>query len=87
MKVKLTKSQAAKIARLTNLCYAYNGDNGAISFTVEPAGRGSVHLFATNVHSDLRWFESVNDLYITIGPKGGVRTGSNPGTLAKWVIR
>ena len=56
--------------------------DGAMVYRTEEIG-DAVLLFASNVYSDLRWFETAENCHLVIGPRGGIRRKS--GSMARWI--
>lgn len=67
----MTKSQATKLQALTTKLSRRSVD-GSLCFHVQASG-DSLIFAATNIYSELRWFERTADFYAIIGPRGGVR--------------
>lgn len=67
----MNPAQKAKIVALSN----YFDDiciDGKMSFTAEQCKDGAILFSATNIHSDLLWFEATKDFYGFVGKRGGV---------------
>lgn len=68
MNTQQTAALRVATLRLQRRCH-----EGALSFNVEQLDGGSLLLAATNIHGDLRWFETAQDFYAVVGPRGGIR--------------
>lgn len=70
---------------LSRRIHEFNWD-GAVTFKVEDAGRGSVWLIATNGESNLRWFEKHIFVMALIGPRGGIQIKAIDGLKKRWLM-
>ena len=68
----MNAKQISAIRRATNyLSQIYTTTR--LSFQVEELPNGYMLFMATNVDSDLRWFETHFSFFGIVGPRGGIR--------------
>ncbi len=68
----MNAKQISAIRHATNLLSKFY-ETARLSFMVEELPNGSMLFMATNVESDLRWFETHRNFFAIVGPRGGIR--------------
>ena len=68
----MNAKQISAIRHATNLLSKFY-TTARLSFTTEQLDDGSVIFAASNVDTDLRWFETSYDFFAIVGPRGGIR--------------
>lgn len=68
----MNQTQRNKIQSLTTRIERRHHD-GAYTYSADVLENGTVLFSATNIYSNLKWFERTSDVYILVGPRGGCR--------------